>query len=87
VTSQPAAPSETGPAPSDADVIAERRSPAYTAVRDYIRQHPGLDAVTVSIIWRTTEAALDAMGAGMCDSSHCVEGDHILIVLGTEEGL
>lgn len=82
---QPEAPAETDPAPSDADVIAERRTPAYTAVRDYIRQHPGLEATTVSIIWRTLELGLDAMQVGQCESSHCVEGGHVIIAKPTGE--
>ncbi|MYV77755.1 hypothetical protein GT352_28055 [Streptomyces sp. SID1046] len=82
MTDQPTAPPENGPAPSDAHVIAGNRQPAYDAVFAYIRRLPNRDHADVvrnAMIWRAVSAALDAMGAGMCVSSHCVEGGHVLM--------
>lgn len=79
MTDQPEAPAETGPDLTDAQVVAAARQPAYGAVYAYIAALPP-DAVRNAHIWRGVHAALDAMRAGMCVASHCVEGDHVLIV-------
>lgn len=77
---------EPGPEPeiSDSDTITARRQPGYDAVFAYIR---GLDdrmppdpVHRNAMIWRGVATALDALNVGCCVSSHCVEGDHVLIV-------
>ncbi|MFD5508988.1 hypothetical protein ACFWIB_14595 [Streptomyces sp. NPDC127051] len=69
------------PAPNDAQLIAERRTPAYTAVREYIQTWPPgtADPTTVTRIWRALELGLDAMQVGQCESSHCVEDGHVIM--------
>ncbi|MFE1329730.1 hypothetical protein [Streptomyces microflavus] len=61
--------------------LVHRRQPAYDAVYAYIRTLP-VDPVQIrnAHIWRAVNAALDAMHVGECVSSHCVEGDHVIIV-------
>ncbi|MFF7851888.1 hypothetical protein ACFZDF_30515 [Streptomyces sp. NPDC007910] len=63
---------------------ADARQPAYTAVYAHIRalgDHMPPDPVhRNAMIWRAVHAALDATPVGRCVSSHCVEGDHVLIV-------
>lgn len=74
--------SDAGPVPSDAEVVAAARQPAYDAVYAYIGTLPADETQAVlrnARIWRAVNAALDAMNAGRCVSSHCVEGDHVLI--------
>jgi hypothetical protein len=81
----PMPPSETelnSPLP----VRPDPRQPAYDAVYEYIRGlGPYLPPDPVhrnAIIWRAVHAALDATHLGRCVSSHCVEGDHMVL---TEE--
>ena len=83
---------EGHPEPPDEDdnsalpVRPDPRQPAYDAVFAYIRdlgQYLPPDPVhRNAIIWRAVHAALDATPVGRCVSSHCVEGDHILIIDG-----
>lgn len=65
-------------------VYPDPRQLAYDAVYEYIR---GLGAYLPpdpvhrnAVIWRAAHAALAATPVGRCVSSHCVEGDHVLIV-------
>ena len=69
---------------TDRELITARRQPAYDAVYAYIRslgdQMPPDAVHRNAIIWRGVAAALDALNVGCCVSSHCVEGDHVLVV-------
>ena len=68
----------------DVLVGVHAQKPAYDAVYAYIRalgDHMPPDPVhRNAMIWRAVHAALDATPVGRCVSSHCVEGDHVLIV-------
>jgi hypothetical protein len=63
-------------------VRLDPRQPAYDAAYDYIRALgdylPPDPAHRNAVIWRAVHAALGATPVGRCESSHCVEGDHIL---------
>jgi hypothetical protein len=65
-------------------VYPDARQPAYDAVYEYIRRLgpylPPDQAHRNAIIWRAVHSALAATPVGRCVSSHCVEGDHVLIV-------
>jgi hypothetical protein len=89
VTETPAQSPSAEPGLSDAQAIIQARQPAYNAVYDIIADLPPTPdaAARNAHIWRAVHAALDAAKVGMCVSSHCAEGDHILIVTGPEEGL
>ncbi|MFE7128930.1 hypothetical protein [Streptomyces sp. NPDC057617] len=57
------------------------RRPAYNAVYALIRTLPPVanPAARNALIWRAATAALDGARVGHCVSSHCVEGDHVLM--------
>lgn len=78
---KPAAPVVGQPA---AAPDTEARPPAYNAVYAHIRalgDHMPPDPVhRNAMIWRAVHAALNATPVGRCVSSHCVEGDHVLIL-------
>lgn len=64
-------------------VRPDPRQPAYDAVYEYIRRlGPYLPPDTAhrnAIIWRAVHTALGATPVGRCVSSHCVEGDHMIL--------
>jgi len=73
----------SGPDPEELDAITARRQPGYDAVYAYIRSTnrvPGDVVTRNAMIWNAVHAALDALNVGCCVSSHCVEGDHVLIL-------
>lgn len=81
-------PDNSQPEQTDAAVIAAARKPAYDAVYAYIGTLPPDESRSVernARIWRAVNAALNAMNVGRCVSSHCVEGDHLLITEGRTE--
>lgn len=63
-------------------VRPDPRQPAYDAVYEYIRRLgtylPPDPVHRNAVIWRAVHAALAATPVGRCESSHCVEADHIL---------
>ncbi|MFJ8995623.1 hypothetical protein ACIRQH_35110 [Streptomyces sp. NPDC102279] len=77
-----------GPAPEEPNpalpVQPDPRQPAYDAVYEYIRGlGPYLPPDPVhrnAILWRAVHAALGATTVGLCVSSHCVEGDHMVFI-------
>ncbi|MEU0354988.1 hypothetical protein [Streptomyces cyaneofuscatus] len=76
------------PARDAAQVRPDPRQPAYDAVYENIRSLGGYlppDAAhRNAVIWRAVQAALDATPVGRCMSSHCVEGDHIIGLGGSD---
>lgn len=64
-------------------VRPDPRQPAYDAVYEYIRRLgtylPPDPRHRNAIIWRAVHAALGATPVGRCVSSHCVEGDHMVL--------
>jgi hypothetical protein len=78
----PEAPSEDELNPA-LPVLPDPRQPAYDAVYEYIRAlGPYMPPDPVhrnAIIWRAVHAALGATPVGRCVSSHCVEGDHMVL--------
>ncbi|MFD4830123.1 hypothetical protein ACFWPV_09750 [Streptomyces uncialis] len=65
-------------------VRPDPRQLAYDAVHEYIRGlGPFLPSDQVhrnAIIWQAVHAALETTHIGRCVSSHCVEGDHMVLV-------
>ena len=93
---QPEPDAEGRPEPPDDDeldtalpVRPDPRQPAYDAVYEYIRALGGYlppDPVhRNAIIWRAVHSALDATPVGRCVSSHCVEGEHMVLADGEWE--
>jgi hypothetical protein len=80
---QPEAPADEDENPA-LPVRPDPRQPAYDAVYEYIRGLGGYlppDPVhRNAVIWRAVHAALGATPVGRCESSHCIEGDHVLPV-------
>lgn len=88
MTDPTAAPAESdepiSPEEADTDTPPDARQPAYDAVYAHIRalgdQMPPDPVHRNAMIWQAVHAALTATPVGRCVSSHCVEGDHVLIV-------
>lgn len=76
-------PAEVQPADEQPTPQPDPRQPAYDAVYAHIQalgDHMPPDPVhRNAMIWHVVHAALNATPVGRCVSSHCVEGDHILI--------
>ncbi|MEV0220912.1 hypothetical protein [Streptomyces sp. NPDC050704] len=79
---EPPADEELDPDPA-LPVRPDPRQSAYDAVYEYIRglgtYLPPDPVHRNAIIWRAVNAALGATHLGRCVSSHCVEGDHMVL--------